>query len=716
MAKAAKRVTPPDVATLTKAQAKVEHKRLTLELESHDKAYYQDDAPKVSDAEYDALRPRFNAIEARFPEFVTSASPSQKIGAAPSGRFAKVRHAVSMLSLDNAFAEEDVVDFVGRIRRFLKLTDDEEIDFSAEPKIDGLSMSLRYQGGELVTAATRGDGAEGEDVTANIRTLEHVPKKLKGRNIPEVCEVRGEVYMTKAAFLALNERQKAAGDTIFANPRNSAAGSLRQKDPSITASRPLGFFAYAWGEMSEMPEETQSGMIKWFERCGFKTNPLTKLCHSVEQLIAFHRKIEEARAELDYDIDGVVYKVDRLDWQERLGFVSRTPRWAIAHKFPAERAMTVLRDIEIQVGRTGSFTPVGKLEPVGVGGVIVQNVTLHNEDYIRGIGGDGEPLREGRDIRINDTVIIQRAGDVIPQIVDVVIEKRPKNAKVFQFPKKCPCPLHTDVVREETATGEEGARARCTGEFACPYQKIEHLKLFASRRAFDIEGLGEKQIELFFDNGWVKEPADIFTLPARNVKIRLEEIEGYGETSVRNLFAAIEERRRISLERFIFALGMRHVGETTALALARGYGSWQAFHDACLKVAEGDEEAMAEMDALDQIGETVIASIKAYFGESHNRGIVERLTKEVTILDAEKPKSNSAVAGKTVVFTGALELMTRDEAKAKAERLGAKVSGSVSKKTDYVVAGPGAGSKLAEAKKHGVEVLTEAQWLKLVGE
>jgi DNA ligase (NAD+) len=716
MAKTAKAKPLTDIATLTKAQAKVEHKRLVLELESHDKAYYQDDAPKVSDAEYDALRQRFNAIEARFPEFVTSASPSQKIGAAPSGRFAKVRHAVSMLSLDNAFAEEDVVDFVGRIRRFLKLTDDEEIDFSAEPKIDGLSMSLRYQGGELVTAATRGDGAEGEDVTANIRTLEDVPKKLKGRNIPEVCEVRGEVYMTKGAFLALNERQKAAGDTIFANPRNSAAGSLRQKDPSITASRPLGFFAYAWGEMSEMPEETQSGMIKWFERCGFKTNPLTKLCHSVEQLIAFHRKIEEARAELDYDIDGVVYKVDRLDWQERLGFVSRTPRWAIAHKFPAERAMTVLRDIEIQVGRTGSFTPVGKLEPVGVGGVIVQNVTLHNEDYIRGIGGDGEPLREGRDIRINDTVIIQRAGDVIPQIVDVVIEKRPKNAKVFQFPKKCPCPLHTDVVREETATGEEGARARCTGEFACPYQKIEHLKLFASRRAFDIEGLGEKQIELFFDNGWVKEPADIFTLPARNVKIRLEEIEGYGETSVRNLFAAIEERRRISLERFIFALGMRHVGETTALALARGYGSWQAFHDACLKVAEGDEEAMAEMDALDQIGETVIASIKAYFGESHNRGIVERLTKEVTILDAEKPKSNSAVAGKTVVFTGALELMTRDEAKAKAERLGAKVSGSVSKKTDYVVAGPGAGSKLAEAKKHGVEVLTEDQWLKLVGE
>jgi len=706
---------PPDVADLSKAQAKVEHKRLTLEIERHDRAYYQEDAPKISDAEYDALRKRFNAIEARFPEFVSSESPSQKIGAAPSGKFKKVRHAVPMLSLDNAFAEEDVLDFVGRIRRFLKLSEDDGIDFSAEPKIDGLSMSLRYEEGELVTAATRGDGAEGEDVTANIRTLEDVPKKLKGRNVPAICEVRGEVYMTKKAFLALNKKQVEAGEAPFANPRNSAAGSLRQKDSSITASRPLGFFAYAWGQMTEMPEDTQSGMIGWFERCGFKTNPLTKICHSVEQLIAFHRKIEEQRARLDYDIDGVVYKVDRLDWQERLGFVSRTPRWAIAHKFPAERAMTVLRDIEIQVGRTGSFTPVGKLEPVGVGGVIVQNVTLHNEDYIKGIGGDGEQLREGRDIRIGDTVVIQRAGDVIPQVVDVVIDKRPDNAKPYHFPKKCPCPLHTDVVREETATGEEGSRLRCSGEFACPYQKIEHLKLFASRRAFDIEGLGEKQIAYFFEQGWVKEPADIFTLEARNAKLKLEDIEGYGQTSVRNLFAAIEERRRIALERFIFALGMRHVGETTALALARGYGSWQAFHDACLKVARDDEEAIAEMDALDQIGDTVIASIKAYFGESHNRGIVERLTGEVTILDAEKPKSNSAVAGKTVVFTGALEKMTRDEAKAMAERLGAKAAGSVSKKTDYVVAGPGAGSKLAEAKKHGVEVLTEEEWLKMIG-
>jgi DNA ligase (NAD+) len=710
-----KKATPPDIAELTKAQAKVEHKRLSLEIENHDRLYYQDDAPKISDAAYDDLRKRFNAIEARFPEFVTSASPSQKVGVAPTGRFKKVRHAVPMLSLDNAFAEADVIDFVGRIERFLKLRD-EEIAFSAEPKIDGLSMSLRYEGGELVTAATRGDGAEGEDVTANIRTLKDVPHKLKGRNVPEICEVRGEVYMTKKAFLALNERQKAAGDTVFANPRNSAAGSLRQKDSSITASRPLGFFAYAWGEMSALPEDTQSGMISWFERCGFHTNPLTKLCRSVEELIAFHRGIEEQRSHLDYDIDGVVYKVDRIDWQERLGFVSRTPRWAIAHKFPAERAMTVLRDIEIQVGRTGSFTPVGKLEPVGVGGVIVQNVTLHNEDYIKGIGGDGEQLREGRDIRIGDTVVIQRAGDVIPQVVDVVIDKRPKDAKEFHFPKTCPCPLHTDVVREETAAGEESARARCSGEFACPYQKIEHLKLFASRRAFDIEGLGEKQIEFFFEQGWVKEPGDIFTLPARNARIKLESNEGYGETSVRNLFAAIQERRSVALERFIYALGMRHVGETTALALARGYGSWQAFHDACLKVVHGDEEAIADMDAIDQIGDTVIKSVAAYFGEDHNRGIVERLTKEVTILDAEKPKSNSAIAGKTVVFTGSLEKMTRDEAKATAERLGAKASNSVSKKTDYLVAGPGAGSKLAEAQKHGVTVLTEDEWLKLIGE
>ncbi|HXX09305.1 MAG TPA: NAD-dependent DNA ligase LigA [Pseudolabrys sp.] len=700
-------------ADLTDAQAKGELKRLAAEITAHDKRYYQQDAPTVTDAAYDVLRQRNAAIEARFPELIRADSPSRRVGAAPTGRFRKVRHAVPMLSLDNAFAEQDVVDFVARIRRFLKLGESEKLTFSAEPKIDGLSMSLRYEKGELVTAATRGDGAEGEDVTANIRTLKDVPHKLKGKKVPAVCEVRGEVYMTKAAFLALNERQKAAGGQIFANPRNSAAGSLRQKDPAVTASRPLGFFAYAWGQMSEMPAETQSGMIEWFESCGFKTNPLTKICRSTDELIAFHREIEEKRAKLNYDIDGVVYKVDRLDWQERLGFVSRTPRWAVAHKFPAEQATTVLRDIEIQVGRTGSLTPVGKLEPVGVGGVIVQNVTLHNEDYIKGIGGDGEPLREGRDIRIGDTVIVQRAGDVIPQVVDVVIDKRPKTAKPYHFPKKCPCYLHTDIVREETAAGEEGARARCTGEFACPYQKIQHLMLFVSRRAFDIDGLGEKQIELFFEKGWVKEPADIFTLYKKHRKDLLEE-EGYGETSVRNLFDAIEQRREISLERFIYALGIRQVGETTALALARGYGSWKAFHDAGIKAAKSDAEVIAEMDALNQIGDTVIQAVAAYFGESHNLGIVDRLTKQVKILDAEKPKTDSAIVGKTVVFTGALEKMTREEAKAQAERLGAKAAGSVSKKTDYVVAGPGAGSKLAEAKKLGVQVLTEDEWLKLI--
>jgi len=713
MAKVRTDKTPVELLTLR--QAKAEHARLTTEIAAHDKRYYQHDRPTITDAEYDALRARYNAIEARFPELRTLESLSLKVGAAPSGKFRKVRHAVPMLSLDNAFAEQDVLDFAARIRRFLRLGDDQTIAFSAEPKIDGLSMSLRYEGGALVTAATRGDGMEGEDVTANIRTMHDVPKTLKGRHVPDVCEVRGEVYMTKAAFLALNERQKAAGEPVFANPRNSAAGSLRQKDPAITASRPLGFFAYAWGEMSAMPADSQSGMIRWFEQCGFKTNPLTKVCHSVEELLAFHRRIESERSHLDYDIDGVVYKIDRIDWQERLGFVSRTPRWAVAHKFPAERAMTVLKDIEIQVGRTGALTPVGKLEPVGVGGVIVQNVTLHNEDYIKGIGGSGETLREGRDIRIGDTVVIQRAGDVIPQVVDVVIDKRPKSAKPYRFPKTCPCHLHTPVVREETSSGEEGARARCTGEFACPFQKIQHLMLFASRRAFDIEGLGEKQIAYFFEQGWVTEPADIFTLQARNRNIKLEEIEGYGATSVRNLFDAINERREIGLDRFIYALGIRHVGETTALALARGYGSWDAFHDACLKVAKGDEAAIAEMDEIDQIGDTVIRAVAAYFGESHNRGIVERLTRQVTIRDAERPKANTAIAGKTVVFTGSLEKFTRDEAKALAARLGAKTAGSVSKKTDYVVAGPGAGSKLAEAQKLGVPVLTEDEWLALTG-
>jgi DNA ligase (NAD+) len=691
------------VDDLSEKLAKAEHARLEAEIAEHDRRYYQDDTPSVSDAAYDALRRRYGAIEARFPQLRTLQSLTQRVGAAPAARFAKVRHAVPMLSLDNAFAEADVVDFVGRIRRFLRLPEDEDIAFSAEPKIDGLSMSLRYENGVLVTGATRGDGAEGEDVTANVRTIADIPHKLSGRKIPAVTEVRGEVYMTKAAFLDLNRKQAQAGKPLYVNPRNTAAGSLRQLDASITASRPLGFFAYAWGEMSDMPADSQSGMIKWFEHCGFKTNPLTRICHTVDELLEFHRDIEARRSRLDYDIDGVVYKVDRLDWQERLGFVSRNPRWAIAHKFPAEQAITVVKDIEIQVGRTGFLTPVAKLEPVTVGGVVVQNATLHNPGEIARL-----------DVRIGDTVNIQRAGDVIPQILGVVENKRPRDTKPFEFPKKCPCHLHTGVVREIIAGGAEGARMHCTGEFACPYQAVERLKHFVSRRAFDIDGLGEKQIELFYEKEWITEPADIFTLEERNKRIKLEAVEGFGETSVRNLFAAIAARREISLERFIYALGIRHVGETTAVALARGYGTWKTFHDACLKLAKDDEETKQEMDALDQIGDTVIESLHDYFGEAHNRRRVERLAAQVRIHDAEKPRSDSKIAGKTVVFTGTLEKMTRDEAKASAERLGAKVSGSVSKKTDYVVAGPGAGSKLAEAKKLGVAVFTEDEWAALI--
>src|SRR5215470_8523736 len=550
------------VEALTEAQAKSELKRLAEEIGAHDRRYYQEDAPTVSDAAYDALRRRNEQIEGRFPQLVRADSPSRRVGAAPSRGFAKVRHRVPMLSLGNAFGEEDVRDFVERIRRFLKLSADEPIAFSAEPKIDGLSLSLRYEGGQLVSGATRGDGTEGEDVTANIRTLEDVPKKLKGRHIPDICEVRGEVYMTKHAFLALNKRQAEAGGQIFANPRNSAAGSLRQKDPAVTASRPLGFFGYAWGEMSAMPAQTQSGMIKWLQSCGFKTNPLARLCRSADELLAFHHQIELRRGELDYDIDGVVYKLDRIDWQERLGFVSRTPRWAVAHKFAAEKAATIVKAIEVQIGRTGALTPVAKLTPVTVGGVVVQNATLHNADEIARL-----------DVRVGDTVIVQRAGDVIPQVLGVVTEKS-RGAAPYRFPTKCPCPLHTPVVREVNTAGEEGVRFRCSGEFACPYQRTEHLKHFVSRRAFDIDGLGDKQIDLFFERGWVKEPADIFTLEAREAKIKLREEEGFGETSVRNLYGAIAARREIGLDRFIYALGMRHVGETTALALARGYGSW----------------------------------------------------------------------------------------------------------------------------------------------
>lgn len=689
---------------------------LRAQIAHHNRRYYEHDAPEIPDAEYDALMQELARLEKEHPELVSADSPTQRVGSAPAGKFAKVRHSVPMLSLGNAFSEEDVVDFVERIRKFLRLSPEEPIAFIAEPKIDGLSMSLRYENGRLAVGATRGDGNEGEDVTANVATLEDIPEKLKGA-APEVCEVRGEVYMTKSAFRALNEKQAAEGKPLYANPRNSAAGSVRQLDPGVTATRALGFFAYTWGAMSRMPEKSQSGMLEWLEARGFRTNPLTQVCRSVEELIAFHREIGLKRAALDYDIDGVVYKVDRLDWQERLGFVSRNPRWAIAHKFPAEKATTRVKAIEIQVGRTGALTPVAKLEPVNVGGVVVQNATLHNEAYIQSL-----------DVHIGDMVTIQRAGDVIPQVLGVLPEQRPKGAQPYRFPKKCPCPLKTDVVRDLTAAGEEGAIARCTGALACPFQKTEHLRHFVSRLAFDIEGLGEKQINLFVEQGWVQGPADLFTLQRRNEKgelrtpdgkEKLEEQEGYGEVSVRKLFAAIEARREISLERFIYALGIRQVGETTAKALARGYGTWKAFHDAGLAVVSDKdeqkrEEARQEMDALDQIGETVIDAVAAFFGEDHNRELVERLTREVRILDAERPSLDSPIAGKTIVFTGALVKMTREEAKVLAERLGAKVSGSVSKKTDLVVAGAEAGSKLKKAAGLGVAVVDEDAFLELV--
>jgi DNA ligase (NAD+) len=716
MAKAKKPLT--DVAKLTKPQAKVEHMRLALEIEGHNERYYQKDAPTVSDAAYDALRQRLEAIEAKFPDLAGKDSPTQKVGAAPARGFAKVRHVVPMLSLGNAFSDEDVTEFVERIQRFLKLDADEIPAITAEPKIDGLSLSLRYEHGELVRAATRGDGFEGEDVTANVRTIKDIPHALKGRDIPAACEMRGEVYMLKKDFLELNRKQAEADETVFANPRNSAAGSLRQKDVSITASRPLKFFAYTWGEMSERPAETQHGMLEWMDKAGFVVNPRTKLCKSIDDVLKFYRKIGEERATLGYDIDGVVYKVDRLDWQDRLGFVSRSPRWAIAHKFAAEQATTILNGIDIQVGRTGAMTPVARLAPVTVGGVVVQNATLHNEDYIKGIGSDGSPIRDGVDIRVGDTVIVQRAGDVIPQVANVVLEKRPANAKPYKFPDTCPvCGSH--AVRE----GDEVVR-RCTGALICPAQAVERLKHFVSRLAFDIDGLGDKQIQEFYDEGLVMSPVDIFTLQKRDARAssKLMQREGYGETSVRNLFAAIDARRTIELHRLIFALGIRHVGEGNAKLLARHYGTIENFREAMLAAAKGAEdeenttEAYQDLNNIGGIGEIVADAVVEFFAEPRNVKALGELLREIEVKPAEQPKKSSPVSDKTVVFTGSLTKFTRDEAKAVAERLGAKVAGSVSKKTDYVVAGEDAGSKLAKARELSVAVLTEDEWLTLIGE
>jgi DNA ligase (NAD+) len=711
------------VEALSAKDAKAEHARLEVEIAAHDRRYYQEDAPTVSDAQYDALRLRYEAIEKRFPELHSLTSLTRRVGAAPAAKFKKVRHAVPMISLENAFSEEDVKDFIERVRRFLRLGNDEKIVFTAEPKIDGTSCSLRYEKGALTVAATRGDGEEGEDVTANVRTIGEIPQTLKGRDVPDLIEVRGEIYMTRADFIELNKRQEAAGEKIFANPRNSAAGFLRQLDPKATASRPLRFFAYGWGGRSELAADTQTEMLAAFERWDLPVNPLSRRCRSLEEMLAYHRKIESERATLSYDIDGVVYKVDRIDRQTRLGAVSRNPRWALAHKFPAEKAITVVRDIMITVGRTGALTPTAVLEPVNVGGVVVSMATLHNEDYIKGIGGDGEPIRgrdkRGRpiDIRKKDRVRIQRAGDVIPQVLDVILDKRPKSAKPFKFPTVCPvCGSH--AVREVDAeTGKADAVRRCTGGLVCEAQTVERLIHFVSRNAFDIEGLGEKQIAAFHESGLIKEPADIFMLAQRDAraKQKLAEREGWGETSARNLFDAIEARRKIALSRFIYALGIRHVGETNAMRLARHYQTIESLRKGVVAAAKPESDEYQELTNINGIGEVVADAVVEFFKEKHNRNAVDALLKEVAVEPVEEVKSDSPVSGKTVVFTGALEKMSRDEAKAMAERLGAKVAGSVSKKTDYLVAGPGAGSKLAEAKKHGVKVLSEEEWFALVG-
>jgi DNA ligase (NAD+) len=694
------------VDALSEAEAKAELERLLREIGRHDEAYHTQDAPIIADADYDALKQRNLAIEERFPHLKLADSPSEKVGAAVAEGFSKITHRVPMLSLDNAFSDEDVRDFVNSIYRFLGQLPDNSIALTAEPKIDGLSMSIRYEDGKLVSAATRGDGTTGENVTANVRTISEIPNTLP-EGAPSVVEVRGEVYMAKEDFLALNERMAAEGKQTYVNPRNTAAGSLRQLDASVTAKRKLKFFAYAWGEMSEMPAETQHGMIEVFASWGFPVNPLTRRLESIEALIDHYNEIGLARADLPYDIDGVVYKVDRLDLQARLGFRSRSPRWAIAHKFPAEKASTRLTAIDIQVGRTGALTPVARLEPITVGGVVVTNATLHNAEEIERLG-----------VRIGDMVQIQRAGDVIPQVLGVV--SSPEDAVAFEFPKICPCDLKTPVIREETAGGVEGVVRRCSGEFACPFQRKEHLKHFVSRKAFDIDGLGEKQIEFFYDDSLlpIRQPADVFTLKARdeaNGLQRLKNREGYGETSAQKLFDAIDAARTVALDRLIFSLGIRHVGEQTAKTLARAYGTWAAVHEAALAIANGDQAAMEEMDALDDIGPAVVEAIGRFFGEPHNIGMVDRLTEQLTILEAEKPAQDSPVAGLTVVFTGSLEKMTRDEAKAMAERLGAKVAGSVSKKTDILVAGPGAGSKLTKAQELGVRTMDEDGWFELVG-
>jgi DNA ligase (NAD+) len=757
----------------------------------HDELYHGKDAPEITDAEFDELVRRNGAIEARFPDLVRADSPSRRVGARPAEGFGKVRHLVPMLSLGNAFADEDVVDFVARVRRFLNLKESDAVAFTAEPKIDGLSISIRYEGGRFVEAATRGDGTEGENVTANVRTIKEIPHRLAGKGVPGRIEIRGEIYLGHEDFRRLNAEQAAAGEKVFANPRNAAAGSLRQLDASVTARRPLRFFAYTWGEASSLPAETQHGVIAAYRDWGLPTNPLMRVCRSPDELIDYYREIGAKRAALGYDIDGVVYKVDRLDLQDRLGFVSRSPRWAIAHKFPAEQAQTVLEAIDIQVGRTGALTPVAKLRPVTVGGVVVSNASLHNEDEIHRL-----------DVRVGDTVLVQRAGDVIPQVLGVVRDARPADAVPYVFPHVCPV-CGSEAVRDvDETTGEADVVRRCTGGLVCAAQAKERLRHFVSRNALDIEGLGEERIALFHDEGLIRTPADIFTLAARDAASAnpLSKRKGFGARSVENLYNAIEQRRRVPLERLLFALGIRHIGETTARDLAKAFPTWDAFRvaveraiadapgpawqrfyglkgvgeqtaakavkaiaergevllqrdlldrplaerlashklaparaaDALAEAFDGEAGALVaaareaagqlagegytELASLSGVGEVATDALVDFFREPHNKEVLAALLAQIEVLPFERPAATqSAVTGKTVVFTGTLERLNRNEAKAQAERLGAKVSGSVSKKTDYVIAGADAGSKLTKAQELGVAVLTEDEWLELIG-
>ena len=683
------------IEELTAAEAAAELDRLATEIGRHDRLYYLDSAPDIADADYDELRRRNQSIEARFPDLQRADSPSLRVGAPPAEGFAKVEHGTPMLSLDNAFNSDDVTEFFARVRRFLGFDAEDPVDVVGEPKIDGISAAVRYEAGKFVVGATRGDGSVGEDITANLRTVRDLPLRLGGAGVPDILDIRGEVYLGREEFFALNTARENAGEALFANPRNAAAGSLRQLDSRVTAGRGLHFFAYAWGEVSSMPAATQWEFLARLNEWGFRTNPLARLCASPEDVLALYEEIGRARASLNYDIDGMVYKVDRLDWQERLGTVSRAPRWAIAHKFPAERAETVLREITIQVGRTGALTPVANLEPVTVGGVVVSRATLHNEDEIA-----------RKDVREGDTVIVQRAGDVIPQIVEVILDKRPAGARAFDYPERCPeC--------DSLAAREEGeAIRRCTGGLICPAQAVERLKHFVSRDAFDIEGLGARNIESFWRDGWIKTPGDIFRLESREKagELGLNDRDGWGEKSIENLFQSISERRSIGLDRFIYALGIRQVGQATARLLARQYGTIDAWRSAMNGAQDREGEAYDELIAIEGIGAAVAEDILEFFAEPHNSDALGDLAAVLSIAAVEAPASDSSVAGKTIVFTGTLETMTRAEAKSRAESLGAKVAGSVSKKTDFVVVGAEAGTKAKKAEGLGVAILSEDEW------